>query len=215
MYDLRAPLYLTPPSSEAIKLQMGDGNLGFITTPRQGNVLPPGVWWAADNGCFGDRYIGDDAYLDYLAGLSHLADRCLFAVAPDVVADYEATVQRAYDMLPRIRALGYPVAFVAQDGFENCAWDLWDSIDCLFIGGSDDWKLSSEAASLARLARSLWKWVHVGRVNSFKRYRWAALVAEAHSVDGTHLTNGPDELLPDVLDWRQQLIAQPDLDLFA
>ncbi len=215
MFEARAPLYLTPPSTEDIREQIRAGNLGMITTPAQGNVIEDGYWWCADNGVFGGHYPGDEEYLAWLSSLRHLADRCLFAVAPDVVANHWATVNRSYDMLPRIRDLGFPVAFVAQDYMETCAWDLWDDIDCLFIGGSTEWKLSPEAANLARCAASLSKWVHMGRVNSFKRYRYAWDVAECDSVDGTYLTFGPDKNLPNVLSWRDQLAAEPSLDLFA
>lgn len=47
-----------------------------------------------------------------------------------------ATELRAKPWLARIRDLGYPVAYVAQDGMEFSSWDLWDEIDCLFIGVS-------------------------------------------------------------------------------
>jgi hypothetical protein len=63
------------------------------------------------------------------------ADQCPFATAPDVVANHFATEDRSRPWLERIRDLGYPVAFVAQNYMEMSTWDLWDEIDCLFIGG--------------------------------------------------------------------------------
>ncbi|MFG1965727.1 hypothetical protein [Nonomuraea sp. NPDC049028] len=59
---------------------------------------------------------------------------------------------------------------------------------------------------LARAACAAGLWVHVGRVNSFKRMRYAAAAMDADSADGTLLTNGPDKHLPSVLRWTWQLL---------
>lgn len=61
---------------------------------------------------------------------------------------------------------------------------------------------------IARVAASIRKWVHVGRVNSFKRHRYAEEVMDADSADGTLLTNGPDKHLPTVLGWTRQLLLE-------
>lgn len=211
-----APLYMTPPSTEPIREQLRAGVLGAITTPAQGNRLEEGWWWCADNGVFGGSYPGDDEFLAWLKTLRPHADRCLFAVAPDVVGDFFATWKRSYEMLQRIRDLGFPAAIVAQDYMEICdRWD-WDDFDALFIGGSTAWKLSPAAANLARCARSLGLHVHVGRVNSDTRYQWTCQVAGADSADGTYLTYGPDLLLPDVLAWRRAaLTADPAFDPYV
>lgn len=202
-----APLYLTPPSSTRIQEHINAGNLGMITTPGQGNKLQPSGYWCADNGVWGGHYPGDEAYLRWLTAMAPHADRCLFAVAPDAVASHQGTINRSYDMLRKIRGLGYPVAFACQDGMQWCSWDPWDHIDCLFIGGSDDFKLSADAAMLADVARSIGKWVHMGRVNSWRRYEYADAIG-CHSVDGTYLTNAPDKLLPAVLGWAQRARGQ-------
>nr|WP_055501375.1 hypothetical protein [Nonomuraea pusilla] len=133
------------------------------------------------------------------------ADRCLFATAPDVVGNAFATVNRSYPFLGRIRDMGCPAALVAQDYLEFCIWWSWDDVDCLFIGGSTGWKLSPAAAVLIRVAASTGKWVHAGRVNSCKRYRYAAVVMDADSADGTLLVHDPDKHLPSVLSWAQRL----------
>ena len=117
---------------------MRDGLIGYMDTPAQGNARPEGVAWAADNGCFGAGYPGDAAWLAWLA--SQDPDGCLFATAPDVVGDAEATLTRSAPFLPRIRALGYPAALVAQDGLTIDACP-WADIDALFIGGTTAWKL--------------------------------------------------------------------------
>ncbi|MEU9019157.1 hypothetical protein [Actinomadura sp. NPDC048394] len=201
-----APLYMTPPSTGPIRECIRSGGLGMIATPAQGNRIESGYWWCADNGVFGGAYPGDEAYLRWLASLRRHADRCLFVVAPDVVGDHAGSWSRSRDLLPVIRSLGFPAAFVAQDGAEreHSAW-IWEEFDCLFLGGSTEWKLGREAAQIARAASDMGKWVHMGRVNSARRYRYAATECWCDSVDGTYLTYGPDRNLPTVLDWAEQV----------
>lgn len=218
-------LYLANPCSPAVTAAMTtepgaiDG-LGDIDTPAQGNARPAGIAWCADNGCYGSGWPGYEAWYAWLTRNAADAPTCLFATAPDVVANAWATEARSRPWLPRVRDLGDPVAYVAQDGMEYSSWDLWDEIDCLFIGGSTEWKLSPEAATLARCAASYGKWVHLGRCNSFKRYAYAWDECHADSVDGTYLTFGPDKNLPNVLNWRRQMemrarFEQQTLDMSA
>lgn len=189
---------------------MRDGHLGFIDTPAQGNRRPAGVAWAADNGCYGRGYPGDEAWLDWLAGMD--SQGCLFATAPDVVGDAEATLARSVPMLPRIRNLGYPAALVAQDGLEHLTVP-WGAFDVLFLGGSTAWKLGPHARRLASEAKSRGKEVHMGRVNSERRYRYAAAIG-CDSADGTYLTFGPDVNLPRLLAWTRSA-DQPELEATA
>lgn len=191
-------LYFANPSGEEVVDAMRGGRLGFIDTPAQGNRRPEGVAWCADNGCFSDKW--DEAkWWRFLVNNAHAADTCLFAVAPDVVGDAKATAIKSQPWLAKIRDLGYPVAWVAQDGQENEPLP-WDDIDCLFIGGSTDWKLGAAARELVGEARRRSKWVHMGRVNSKRRYDYARFIG-CTSVDGTYLTFGPTINLPKLLGW--------------
>jgi hypothetical protein len=183
--------------------------IGFIDTPSQGNVRPPGVIWSADNGCFGEGYPGDDAWFSWLQENAHAADTCVFATAPDVVGNAQATLNRSLPWLPRIRELGYPAAFVAQDGLEGLGVP-WDEFDVLFIGGSTEWKLGAAARAFVSEAKSGGKHVHMGRVNSLKRLRYAEAIG-CDSADGTYLTRGPDKNLPNVLHWVNQIDTQHGL----
>jgi hypothetical protein len=195
-------LYVGNPSSPRVREAMSAGLLGCMDTPAQRQAVPPGAWWAADSGVFGAGYPGDEAWLAWLTARPWPRERCLFVTAPDVVGDAAATLERSVPWLPRIRALGYPAALVAQDGLESLPVP-WDVCDVLFVGGSTTWKLSSAARDLVAQARELGKRTHMGRVNSAKR--WA--VADAwgcDSCDGTYLTFGPDRLLPHVLGWSAQ-----------
>lgn len=176
---------------------MTAGLIDCIVTPAQGNVIPPGAWWCADNGCFGKGYPGDGAWWAWVQALP--TERCRFAVAPDVVADAAATLKRSAQWLPLIRSLGLPAAFVAQDGLENLAVP-WDSFDVLFIGGSTEWKLGPHTRQLITEAKARGKWVHMGRVNSQRRFTYGQAIG-CDSADGTKLAWGPDVNLPIVLGW--------------
>lgn len=191
--------FANPCANPSILAAMRDHHIGFIDTPRQANTRPPGVLWCADNGCYGDGWPGEDAWLQWLGRNRHDADRCYFATAPDVVGDAAATLTRSAPMLPLIRAMGYRAALVAQDGLEQLTIP-WPDIDCLFIGGTTAWKLGAEARTLAGEARRRGKWIHLGRVNSARRYRYAEHIG-CHSADGTFLTFGPDTNLPKLRAW--------------
>lgn len=188
---------------------MTAGSIGYIDTPAQGNKRPAGVAWCADNGCFGKGYPGDDAWLDWLADNAHDAARCAFATAPDVVADAAATLARSAPFLPKIRALGYPAALVAQDGLEHLPVP-WSEFDVLFIGGSTGWKLGPEARALVTEAKARGKSVHMGRVNSKRRHDYARHIG-CDSVDGTFLTYGPEKNIGLLLEWTSALATQQPL----
>lgn len=205
-------LYLANPCGPRVVEAMRDGLIGLIDTPLQGSaaakdsVHAVGGTWSADNGCFSDRW--DQAkWWKFLVDNAHRADTCLFAVAPDVVGDALATHERSEPWLQRIRDLGYPVAYVAQDGLEDLelpydGTDWWDSFDVLFIGGTTEWKLGRHARRIVAQAKARGKWVHMGRVNSERRYRYAHGIG-CDSADGTFLTFGPDTNLPRLLSWAR------------
>lgn len=172
----------------------------MILTPMMGNALPDGRAWAADTGCFGAPHKhNDDHYLYWLTDRLCALSRCLFATAPDVVGDAAATLERSMPMLARIRELGYPAALVAQDGLEALPVP-WEAFDCLFIGGTTAWKLSDHAIRLIAEAKRRGKWVHVGRVNSKRRYQWCHSHG-ADSADGTFVAFGPDQNIPRLERW--------------
>lgn len=81
----------------------------------------------------------------------------------------------------------------------------------LFVGGSTAWKLGGAARSIIRQAKALGKHVHMGRVNSERRYRYALAIG-CDSCDGTYLTFGPDINLPAVLAWSR-LATHPALEV--
>lgn len=176
-----------------------------MLTPRMGQQPPAGRPWAADTG----RYSSPHEYTDakYLAWLGRMpVDGCLFATAPDVVGDAAATLEMSRPMLPRIRALGYKAALVAQDGLEGLPVP-WDEFDCLFVGGTTKWKLSEHAVALVAEAKRRGKWTHMGRVNSWRRFRTAAACGY-DSADGTVLRFDPNR---PVSEWSRRALERPGL----
>jgi hypothetical protein len=99
---------------------------------------------------------------------------------------------------------------VAQDGWQD-ETTPWDEFDVLFVGGSTEFKLGLGAHAIAA-AQARRKWVHMGRVNSYKRLRVAAALG-CDSADGTFLKFGPDVNEPRLLRWLAQLKAEPLLPL--
>ena len=187
--------------------------IGLMLTPLAGyrptwiDAVP---CWAADTGCYrqGDRFTLDTywSWLERMGG----RDTCLFATAPDVVGDASATWARSVPVLPIIRAMGLPASLVAQDGLEAMRVE-WDAFDCLFIGGSTEWKLGAPAASLVAEAKARGKWVHMGRVNSGRRLLYATRIG-CDSADGTYMAFNPSEALSRMGRWLARANA-PQLAL--
>ncbi|WP_203823171.1 hypothetical protein [Paractinoplanes ferrugineus] len=219
---------------------MRNGLLDQITTPASQNLLEPDAAWCADNGIYSQAYPGDGQYLRWLSTLPGPA-RCRFAVAPDVVADHNATLERSWPMLRRIREAGLPVALCAQNGATPD--DLpWDYIDAVFLAGIvecvpcgwvpsvaylpldgcpnghqlAEWKTSDIAWRIAAEAKAHGKWVHMGRVNTRNRMLKAKAMG-CDSADGTYLAFGPDQNLPSLLSWLCEPVerAAVQMDLFA
>lgn len=205
--------YYANPSTPAIREAMRAGEVGLIKTPAQGIDVPEAVTWCADNGCFGKGYPGDAQWFGWLESQTHLANTCAFAVAPDVVGDAAATLERSTPWLPRIRDLGLLAAFVAQDGLTPDATP-WGQFDVLFIGGGTEWKLGPQPRILAAMAADHGIPVHMGRVNSLRRLMYADAIG-CSSVDGTHLIFGPDLGLAQLRRWLAFHRNNPTLRLDA
>jgi hypothetical protein len=192
--------------SGAVRDELPDHGIGWLMTPNMGNrpKTDRAWYWGADTGCFSKTYdfrVGE--YLEWLREREDLRPWCLFATAPDVVGNAAQTAEFAREILPVIRGLDYPAALVAQDGLERLHVP-WDTFDVLFLGGSTEWKLGPAAARLTRQARERGKWVHMGRVNSYKRIRYAAEIG-CDSADGTFIAFGAKKNVPQVVKWYRKL----------
>jgi hypothetical protein len=182
-------------------------HLGVLCSPRcvYGNDIEEWTW-AADNDAYSDW--NPDRYrkmLDRVWGRKG----CLFVTAPDVVGDAERTLELFEEWYDDLSAVLQPIALVAQDGLVP---DMvpWQRIDALFLGGSDLFKMGEDARSLVEQARARGKWVHMGRVNTQQRMRYAKAI-RCDSIDGTSLSWFRDTYLPSTLAHA----AQPRQMIFA
>lgn len=179
------------------------GGLGRMVQPRHYPKVRvtarAGIPWAADNDCF--QGLDGPAYLKMLGAISNLPG-CLFVTVPDVVADHEATRALWDDWKAAVKVTGLPRAFVLQNGATSEGVP-WDEADAVFVGGDTDWKLGAEASALTFEAHERGKWVHMGRVNSRKRFRRAAEMY-CDSVDGTSYARFRDTNLPTALGFHRE-----------
>ena len=162
-------------------LYSGGGDVEFqLITPRSGNRVVK--FWALDNGCFNGPF-RKKQFDDRLARESR--KNCIFVVMPDKVGDPIETMRLWKEWEPQYK--GWPLAFVAQDGQENLAFPPDGEWSCLFVGGSTEWKMGRGAVKCINIAVALGKHVHIGRVNSYRRYKHFASLhgGDNFTCDGT------------------------------
>jgi hypothetical protein len=197
-------------------------HLGALLTPQSGNpvlgtVREHGTWWAADNAAFShpddsafERLVSD--ILDFTYPGYSLAPQ--WVAVPDVVGNHAQTRALFSSWVAHweyeFGRVPVPLAFVLQDGC-TISDVPWDQIDAVFVGGSTEWKLGPEAIELCEQAKGIGKWVHVGRVNTLSRLRFAMRHMSADSVDGSGFSKFPDATLPRFLAELIAETAQPSL----
>jgi hypothetical protein len=212
--------YLTGAATKGAEAVAFERGIGLMIQPGNSYHLKVGLYpfWAADNGAFtkSERGFDPERFRALLRRdtLKEYAGSCLFVVAPDklvvlpdgtVVGDARGTLEQFPDWAREIRAAGFPVALVAQNGLESMLDEVpWALVDALFIGGDTAWKLSDAARVCVTEARRRRKLTHMGRVNSFSRMaRAAAMLCD--TADGTFLMFGPKVNLPRLLGWLRDL----------
>jgi hypothetical protein len=178
--------------------------VGFLKQPGSGNVVPAGMPWALDNGCFAGPF-------NHRRFMALVAPDALFCVLPDVVADWPATLERSMTWIEPVRGAGGRPAIVLQDGATPDAVP-WGDVDAVFVGGSTRWKLGSAVPGLVAEAKRRGLWAHMGRVNSLRRLRLAKAIG-CDSADGTFLAWAPDINAPRIARWLRSLEMQPMLPL--
>ena len=118
-----------------------------LRTPLTGYRLA-GVPYGLDNGAFSS--FDKEKWLRLVAEAR--IHRPLFVCAPDIVGD----ARRTMEVFNHYRHMlsGLPVALVLQDGIGDIPIP-WSQIDAVFVGGSDNFKVSGEAFGAARAAKML------------------------------------------------------------
>lgn len=211
-----APQYLTGAHNDAVAAVAQCKSIGLLVQPgnRYDKQVHRYPTWAGDNGAFTKTKAGfrPEKFREMLRRPALLAARatCQFIVAPDrlvvlpdgtVVGDARGTLDQFPAWAAEIRGLGYPVALVAQNGLETILDEVpWHLVDCLFLGGSTEWKIGPGAAACVARARAQGKLTHMGRVNSGVRMRIAQDFG-CDTVDGTFLAFGPTKNLPRLISW--------------
>jgi hypothetical protein len=156
------------------------GLLGHLYSPDGFRGPYPWLPFALDNGAFPAYTKGvpwnEEAYRKLLARVAAQQQAPLWILAPDVVADRDATLRSWERWAPELRTFGWPLAFAVQDGMT--VGDVPDA-DVIFVGGSTEWKRETMAMWGANFAR-----VHVGRINT-EKWLWRCVEIGAESCDGT------------------------------
>lgn len=159
------------------------------------------VPYGLDNGCF--KKFDEKTWLRLVVEAE--TDRPVFVTMPDIVGDARRT-KELFDVY-KYKVNEVPLGLVLQDGIANVGID-WQQVAAVFIGGSDNFKVSGEAFAAAKTAKMLGKWVHVGRVNTAARVaNWMGI---ADSIDGSGISRY-DHMLEDVLRAITQATNQTDM----
>ena len=171
-------------------------NLGVLITPQDGNLLPHDKMWAADNAAYSNW--DEKKFLNMLWKIEKHHNKPIFVACPDVVGNAKETAKRFNYYQPLLKELNLPVALVLQNGQEAIGVP-WNLLDAIFIGGDDTFKLYNPYIHyIVDKAKSLNKWVHFGRVNSYKRMKYVKKIG-ADSIDGTGFSMFPDLKIPSAL----------------
>lgn len=164
----------------------------------------PECYFAVDNGAYAK--FNANWFLSLLKRNEDAIDLCRWVAVPDVVGSAIRTLE-VFDRW-KLKIAQWPLAYVAQDGQETQPIP-WDEIACLFIGGSDQFKLGKAGAACVKAAKALGKWCHVGRVNTPGRFEYFEELG-ADSCDGTGLARYSHMRLA-----IHASAIQPKLDLYS
>lgn len=191
---------------EQIGVEAYHQHCGLLTTPQSGYDVSQAPRWALDNGCFLPGYDAK-AILKMLNKWRGQAG-CIFAVLPDVVRNHAETFTLSMQWIDTYHRLGYPPAFVLQNGVKPETVP-WADLATVFIGGDDAFKYSAVVRECVAEARLKGLWVHHGRVGGKRRLRYSRDVLQVNSFDSTGFSIYPPKIrewLPDMQLPKQRLL---------
>lgn len=153
----------------------------LLTPLTRYRLRRPNAKFAIDNGAFSG--FNERAFNSLLKREYERRSQCLFVCAPDVVGSFDKTLTLFHEWKDKLK--DWPIAFVLQDGLQ-ISQVPWDDIAAVFVGGTNKFKGSVVVWECLKAAKTLSKWVHIGRVNNPNRYNYFHGVAD--SCDGTGLS---------------------------
>lgn len=193
-------LLLVSGATTTVNRHISSKYLGVLLTPQAGNKPHDILPFAADNAAFSNW--SQHKFEIMISSL--VVHDPMWVACPDVVGDAKETYSLFKFWQPLIKLLGLPVAYVLQNGQELIGVP-WDDVDALFIGGDNDFKLGKYAEYITGKARMKGKMVHMGRVNSIKRIKYAIDIG-CTSIDGTSCSKFPDVYIPKFLNFIEDYI---------
>jgi len=146
-----------------------------------------GLRYALDNGAWAAFCTGvawdSDAYMKWLDRHLSLDTVPDFAICPDIVGDGNESLDHSCFWRTKLpNSIKWYLA--VQDGMsQDDARGVIDKFDGIFVGGTTDWKIKT-GQDWVGLAHSLDLPIHVGRVGSPERMRWAESIG-VDSIDST------------------------------
>jgi hypothetical protein len=156
--------------------------------------------YALDNDCFHNSHKqnwwmaeGECKWLKMLDKISTCELKPIFATLPDVVGDWNATVDLSCKYITELRSRGIRPAIVMQDG-SSCESAANTGVDVFFLGGSVKWKWSN-ADQVADWCRRNKTYLHIGQVNGISKTA-RCIELGIQSCDGSGLARFPDAMVP-------------------
>ncbi len=135
--------------------------------------------YGLDNGCF--TSFRERTWTRMLVEARE--NKPVFVCLPDIVGDARRTLE-LFEQFETVTE-GLPRALVLQDGI-GALTIPWSKIEAVFVGGTDNFKISPECTSAVAAAKILNKWIHVGRINSAARLsNWLGV---GDSLDGSGIS---------------------------
>lgn len=188
-------------SGPAVEAKLSRPNFGIMLSPSSWRT-PWKPYWAADNDAYANRNDpgwwdrkGESAWFRMLDKIGQAEHQPLFAVLPDVVADWPRTLERAHIYKPELDARGITPALALQDGCngsEQYRQARLVDAPAVFVGGSTRWKW----LNVEPLRREFWQeWFHCGRVNGPRQIRECLRIG-VDSVDGTGWAKHSRKMVP-------------------
>lgn len=208
-------VYCGATGSKDMLKYMWEKDYGLMLNPlswKYGNAVP-WRYWSLDNGAY--KAYTDNTEFDDERFLKTIYEKLPnaklppdFIVVPDKVGAGLKSLEFSLDWHSKLKHLTkYNWYLAVQDGMEvNEVAKVADKFNGIFIGGTVKWKVKT-GEEWVKLAHSLNKPCHIGRVGIFKRIVWAQRIG-ADSIDSTNFVRNPDGFRPLESSYLQTILVK-------